>query len=305
MLLPALLALIAIVSAGVFYRVLSLAPDDTAQGGTPSAVIRPTQPVPTRDLEADPTRPATGATAQPAEQSIIAVDPQRLAGRYDPSLAGPFEQVAGAELGQVVSSGPESFSVGNLSYGRVNTAIWFFGDVRNDGGEAREAVEVRINLLDQAGQEIASNTGFAQMGYLKSAEVSPFLVLFTAIEAPQEVASFTIEVRSRKADFELEYTKRDLSIDGDLKVTTGQFGELKISGWVRNDSAEPIRFPQVFAVFYDAAGMVVGVDDSFAETTGDEQVLPPGEGARFEISWQIFNGEPATYRLFAEGSRTS
>ncbi len=302
--LLALLAVIAIVSAGVFYRVLSLAPSGTAQGGTPMPTMRPTQPAATRDLEADPTRPAAGAaTARPAEQPVIAVDPQRLAGRFDATLAGPFEQVTGAELRQVVSSGPESFSVGNLSYGRVNKSIWFFGDVRNDGAEPREAVEVRINLLDQAGQEIVSDTGYAQMSYLNPGEVAPFLVLFTDDEAPPQVASITIEVRSRKADFELGYTLRDLSIDGDLKVTTGQFGELKISGQVRNDSAEPIKFPQVYAVFYDAAGAVVGIDDSFAETTGDEQSLPPGQGARFEISWQIFNGEPARYRLFAEGNR--
>ena len=47
------------------------------------------------------------------------------------------------------------------------------------GSAARETIEVRVNLLDAAGKEIASKIGYASLSYLKPGEISPFSVLFS------------------------------------------------------------------------------------------------------------------------------
>jgi hypothetical protein len=61
---------------------------------------------------------------------------------------------------------------------------------------------------------------------------------------------------------------------------------------------------QIYAVFYDEAGQVVGLTNTFAETANDAP-LDPGADARFEVQGIIFSGTPARYRLFVEGSKAS
>jgi hypothetical protein len=57
----------------------------------------------------------------------------------------------------------------------------------------------------------------------------------------------------------------------------------------------------IFVVFYDAAGAVVGVADSFAETA-DDKIVAAGAEVPFEVQGLIFTSKPASYRTFAQGS---
>jgi hypothetical protein len=72
---------------------------------------------------------------------------------------------------------------------------------------------------------------------------------------------------------------------------------------VRNDGDQAAKFVQVYAVFYDQQGTVVGLANGYAEETNDAP-LAAGAEARFEVQGVIFSGVPARYRLFAEGSGT-
>jgi hypothetical protein len=210
--------------------------------------------------------------------------------------------VADARLDKVAFQGPESFSVGNLSVGMVGQSLWIFGEVRNDGPESREAVQVRVNLLDSAGKELASQEGFAHLSYLKPGEISSFSVLFSGENPPPPAyASYTIEVRSRKADFQPGYTIRDLRIGDQTRVGKDSLGFLILRGSVRNSGATPARYVHIFVVFYDAAGAVVGVADSFAETA-DDKIVAAGAEVPFEVQGLIFTSKPASYRTFAQGS---
>jgi serine/threonine-protein kinase len=251
-----------------------------------SRTIEPTSPA----VDVRPTSPAT--TGQPI--------PTSESGR--PLQEVDLERAAEPRLDRVVSSGPEPFSVGNLSIGVIGEALWVFGEVRNDGQESREGVVVRINLLDAAGKELDSQTGVTHMSYLAPGEISSFSVLFSGRIAPPKYASYAVEVRSSKAGFQPGYTIRDLSIGDELRVGKDSFNFLKLSGRVRNTGAAAARYVHVYAVFYDAAGAVVGVADTFAET-GEDKTIAPGAEARFEVQALIFTGQPARYRLFAQGSR--
>ena len=120
---------------------------------------------------------------------------------------------------------------------------------------------------------------------------------------PTARAWFTaIEIRSRAADFQPGYTIRDLRIGEELRVGKDTLSFLKLRGSVRNTGEVPAKYVHVFAIFYDAAGAVVGVADSFAET-GEDKIVAAGAEARFEIQALIFTDKPARYRLFAQGSR--
>ena len=79
---------------------------------------------------------------------------------------------------------------------------------------------------------------------------------------------------------------------------------MKISGQVRNTGGQAAKFVQIYAVFYDQQGNVVGLADSYAESANDAPLAAKAD-ARFELQGVIFSGVPARYRLFAEGSKAS
>jgi len=115
------------------------------------------------------------------------------------------------------------------------------------------------------------------------------------------VTKYTFEVRSTKANFRPSYTYRDLSIRPSPQARQDQYGFIKISGRVHNDGEQAAKFVQVFAVFYNQQGNVVGLANTFAKEANDAPLAAGGE-ARFEVQGIIFNGIPTRYRLFVEGS---
>jgi serine/threonine-protein kinase len=246
-----------------------------------------------------------GSDPQPAARptrSAIVIEQDPTPSNATALPAAPLTQENVALMTDAQASGPESFSIGGVSYKQNNDTLWFFGEVRNDGSAARESIELRVNLLDADGQEIASTVGYASMSYLKPGEISPFSVLFTKDEAPPPFATYKIEVRSTKADFKLGYTYRELSILSSPQARQDEYGFIKISGRVHNDGGQAAKFVQIYAVFYDQQGGVVGLASTFAEEANDAP-LSAGGDARFELQGVIFSGPPTRYRLFAEGSR--
>jgi len=127
-----------------------------------------------------PTRSALVIEHDPTPASAIELPTTPLILVTDPLLINPQ------------SSGPESFSIGGVSSRQNNNTLWFFGEVRNDGSVARESIQLRVNLLNAAGNEIASTVGYTSRSYLKPGEISPFSVLFTKDD---QVAAFTILAR--------------------------------------------------------------------------------------------------------------
>jgi serine/threonine-protein kinase len=249
-------------------------------------------------------------TAQPGNDRQPATRPTRAAIviEHDPTPDGatelpaaPLLQESAALLTDPQNIGPESFSIGGISSKQNSDTLWFFGEVRNDGSTARESIELRVNLLDTEGREIASKVGYASMSYLKPGEISPFSVLFTKDDQAASFAKYEIEVRSTKANFKLGYTYRELSVLPSPQARHDQYGFIKISGRVHNDGDQAAKFVQIYAVFYDQQGSVVGLANGYAEETNDAP-LAAGAEARFEVQGVIFSGVPARYRLFAEGS---
>lgn len=226
-----------------------------------------------------------------AEATVPALTPVPISLLDAPQLTDP--QPAGA--------GQERFSVGGVTHHDDEDAIWFFGEVRNDGTEPRASVEVRVLLLDEAGRELLSDTGYAAREYLVGGEVSPFTVLFTDDDGPLPAfASYRIEVRSRAADNELRTTVRDLVVSGPSFGVTQYSASVGVIGAISNQASVPSQFSETIVVFYDAEGMVVGIGSAYADA-GDSKIIAPGGAAPFEVNFVVLSGKPVSAYLFAEG----
>ncbi|MFN8480413.1 MAG: protein kinase [Kouleothrix sp.] len=215
----------------------------------------------------------------------------------------PLAEVPAALLNAAQAVGPEPFSIGGVSVRKDTDTVWFFGEVRNDAKEARESVEVRVILRDNAKQEVGSKRGFVDQHYLKPGEVAPFSILFTKDDRPPPFTAYDFEVISKPADFQLGYSYRELTLS-DVHAQRNDLGFIEVQGRVQNSGEQPTKFVQVSAIFYDAQGQVVGTSSGFAQTPNDDP-LAAGVTARFEISAVVFSAPPTRYRLFVEGSQVS
>lgn len=215
----------------------------------------------------------------------------------------PLAEVPAALLNAAQAVGPEPFSIGGVSVRKDTDTVWFFGEVRNDAKEARESVEVRVILRDNAKQEVGSKRGFVDQHYLKPGEVAPFSILFTKDDRTPPFTTYDFEVISKPADFQLGYSYRELTLS-DVRAQRTDLGFIEVQGRVQNSGEQPTKFVQVSAIFYDAQGQVVGTSSGFAQTPNDDP-LAAGATARFEISAVVFSAPPTRYRLFVEGSQVS
>lgn len=245
--------------------------------------------------------PIVIATVALPRATVAEFDPPATA-RPSPTSV-PLAEVPAALLNAAQAVGPEPFSIGGVSVRKDTDTVWFFGEVRNDAKEARESVEVRVILRDNAKQEVGSKRGFVDQHYLKPGEVAPFSILFTKDDRPPPFSTYDFEVISKPADFQLGYSYRELTLS-DVRAQRTDLGFIEVQGRVQNSGKQPTKFVQVSAIFYDAQGQVVGTSSGFAQTPNDDP-LAAGATARFEISAVVFSAPPTRYRLFVEGSQIS
>ena len=245
--------------------------------------------------------PIVIATVALPRATVAEFDPPATA-RPSPTSV-PLAEVPAALLNAAQAVGPEPFSIGGVSVRKDTDTVWFFGEVRNDAKEARESVEVRVILRDNAKQEVGSKRGFVDQHYLKPGEVAPFSILFTKDDRPPPFSTYDFEVISKPADFQLGYSYRELTLS-DVRAQRTDLGFIEVQGRVQNSGEQPTKFVQVSAIFYDAQGKVVGTSSGFAQTPNDDP-LAAGATARFEISAVVFSAPPTRYRLFVEGSQIS
>ena len=86
-------------------------------------------------------------------------------------------------------------------------------------------------------------TGYAHLSYLEPGEISSFSVLFGRDNPPPPAyKSYSIEVRSRKADFQPGYTIRALRIGDELRVGKDSLNFLKLRGSTQNTGDAPAQY---------------------------------------------------------------
>jgi hypothetical protein len=167
------------------------------------------------------------------------------------------------------------------------------GEVRNNGGEFMEFVEITGTFYDGAGQTLASESTFTHADII----------------VPGEVAGFDLTV---PAGTGLGIPRYDLSVEGEPTAdrpatglivqeggsSTDELGDLHIAGTVVNQSGAAVQFVKVIGTFYAPDGTVVRSE--FAYTDLDE--VPPGGTDVFElIVAEASSASIARYVLKVEG----
>ena len=179
--------------------------------------------------------------------------------------------------------------------GGSNTTF-FNGTLVNDGPSPREGVQITVVLRDKDDKELDSENGYVSLHYLAPGQKTGWSVIFSRNLPPYDHVD--VEVRSKKADFGLGYSYRDLRIDEPTELIEDFFPIIR--GTVTNTGQKRAKFVQIYAIVYDQDGNVLSFSSGFAE----DDVVLPGVTSRFEISILVTaqGGKPASYELFVEGT---
>ncbi|MEZ4522396.1 MAG: FxLYD domain-containing protein [Thermomicrobiales bacterium] len=181
-------------------------------------------------------------------------------------------------------------------------AAIIFGEVQNTSDVAATGVEVSATLLDGGGNRVGrGESESVGKTVMQPGDIAGFSILVTFDEggytewASEEiVASYNFT----RPEIVAAYTG-NLSISGDTLVgpETG-FDFVDVTGNLTNDSGMALRFVQVGATAYDAAGNVISVD-SFVTT----ETLEPGATIPFSVEFSRgrLKEFPASYKLVVEG----
>jgi hypothetical protein len=157
------------------------------------------------------------------------------------------------------------------------------GEVFNSTDQPIENVQVRVALLDAAGQEVDSETPFLAVDALPAGSRAPFSVLFST--PPNGVIDFTAYVvRADQAySYESRYTQLQVT-DVQTRAIGSQVG---VSGTVSNIGGSNAVGAHVVITLYDDQGHVTG----FRQFTLPDDQLAAGGSTPFDV---IVSPDPST-----------
>ena len=154
-------------------------------------------------------------------------------------------------------------------------SVWVLGEVFNSTDQPVENVQVRVALLDAAGQEVASDTPFVALAAIPPGGRAPFSVLFSA--PPNGVIDFqAYAVRADQAyNYDSRYAQLQIS-DVQTRPAGSQYG---VSGKVSNTGASNAAGAYVVITLYDDKGRVTG----FRQFALPDDQLTAGSATAFDV----------------------
>jgi len=210
----------------------------------------------------------------------------------EPSVPEP----AGGDWSMVLGVVGDGIELANQSHYvyQSNGALWIVAEVRNlvDKTLGQPTAVLRIGDLEKK--------HWSPLNRIAPGKSAPILLLAVADELPEGVTEYTLDVGVKKWDgFSAGYYYYDLEIENDALTQGRWLYDQGVSGEVINTGSVPAQFVRIVAAFYDEAGTIIGVDDTFIE----ERTLVPGARARFIIDLTRFDGvTAASYKLWAQGA---
>jgi hypothetical protein len=241
-----------------------------APSSTPIAVSDAT----TREVSATPPTTITPFAGITPPNPVASVDaPGSVAVVPEPPAAAHFE----------------------LTHRRPSSGSTFYaaGWVTNDSPYPIDKPKIIAVLKDDSGAEVGTAFGFADdvldAGAKDAAEV--------LVMNPPPFATISFEIAPRKATY-IPPRVEGLKIEPG-PVGPGSFGSgFSVKGKVVHGGTVPARFVHVRALAFDAAGTLLGIDDTYA----DVEVLQPGATARFDMTMFDLGATPARWEFSVTGS---
>jgi len=166
----------------------------------------------------------------------------------------------------------------------------FVGELVNTGDETMGVVEVRVTVLDDDGEALASGDGIALVSAIEPGDVAPFVVDF--LQNPGEFADY--ELVAQAGPFEEFwrdnfYTAFRVARERDKGVTDGYY-ELVLEA--TNVGAETAAMIEAVVTAYDDDGKIVGAGSSMAK----QKRVMPGDLAAFDVSFAV-DGDVESYAI--------
>lgn len=164
---------------------------------------------------------------------------------------------------------------------------------KNTGDVPLGLVEAVVVLRDDAGNLVATSSGYLGIDTLSPGEIAPADVFF--LESPGEWSEFEVTVQG---DEDLSF----LSTYSELEIVshTGRvptFGEYEIIGEIRNIGDKTASFVEVVAILFDAEEKFIGTNFTFASL----DKIPPEGTSPFALTILDAAGDVARYELQIEG----
>lgn len=214
-----------------------------------------------------------------------------------PAGVTPPTPVASVDAPVSVAVVPEAPAAAHfeLTHRRPSSGSTFYatGWVTNDSPYPIDKPKIIAVMKDASGVEVATAFGFADdvldAGAKDAAEV--------LVMNPPPFATLSFEIAPRKATYIPPHVE-GLKIEPG-PVGPGSFGSgFSVNGKVVHGGTVPARFVHIRALAFDAAGKLLGIDDTYA----DAEVLQPGATARFDMTMFGLGATPARWEFSVTGS---
>jgi murein DD-endopeptidase MepM/ murein hydrolase activator NlpD len=193
-------------------------------------------------------------------------------------VPGSVGKPAGDNSGAVIAPTQPPLPVQVEHAARYQTPVgssWVLGEVFNSTEQPIENVQVRVALLDAAGQEVASATPFLALDAVPAGSRAPFSVLFSA--PPDGVIDFAAYVV--RADQAYSYDSRYAPLQVTDVQTRSVGSQVGVSGRVSNAGASNAVGAHVMITLYDDQGRVTG----FRLFTLPDDQLAAGGATTFDV----------------------
>lgn len=240
---------------------------------------------------------AGNVDAPPTERPIAVlptqINPTALAAGATPTLRPPGPpQLRGADISA-------SLSVASYTSNRdIIGALYFYGELSNNGTIPAQRVQIVLSLLDASGNVLAAESAnLSELDIALPNTKYPFKFLVT--KAPKEWKEVKIQVQAEPysdSPFMIFRPYLDLKTD---KVTgqLSQLGVYSLSGKVTNLGNKTAGFVKIVGVAYDKNGKVIDVADGYSSL----DKVQAGKDSPFQIMFGYIKAAPASYVVFAQG----
>jgi LysM repeat protein len=194
-------------------------------------------------------------------------------------------------LAQAAASTPVPLQLAVVQVQAYRTPVgglWLLGEVRNEGAQPAENVQVEVGLRDEAGDLLRTAVAWVAAPIIPAGELAPFGVLLA--EVPPGYAYPTLSVVGGQSAQDLG--TRYLGVVG-LETAVVPRGEgVRVTGQVQNSGDVVATAVRLTITLYDSQGHISG----YAQHIFDHTLLP-GSHHAFAFDIAPPGGEPTQVRL--------
>jgi hypothetical protein len=214
------------------------------------------------------------------------------------AVAGPVESLVGTAAAPSVSSPPVSGGTVSARFDfhrkRVTTSGTFYvlGEIENTSPVAIRKPELVIIMLDDNGERVGVDGGFALKELLDPAEKS---YISAVVTSPPQHADTTYEVVARPATYRPKMSSNlAVTLDAPQRSSAGLY---RFSGGVQNGGGEAARFVNVRILAFDAADRLLSVHSTYAKPP----TIAPSKNAHFSLLAAGLDEKPARFEAQVTG----